>query len=232
MYKLTGYFFLFTCLFCTFQLEASIHEGQETIDGIVALVNDEVITLTDVRLVYTFGLVEIENPVSEPLSLSAILNRMIDQKLIIRMTSENITVSVEEIENFVAIISQAMGAKQLQVELENFDLSRTDLMEYVEECLLYKKILSARFDRAVTVSLGEIEAHYNQVYSPAQRAKGEQPQPMIEILTELEAAVKQNKTDESAAEWMDNLRQAADIQIYTGRYPEYFKNKSDRMEGK
>ena len=46
------------------------------------------------------------------------------------------------------------------------------------------------------------------------------------------SAVKQNKTDESATEWMDNLRQAADIQFYTGRYPEYFKNISDRMEGR
>lgn len=76
---------------------------------------------------------------------------------------------------------------------------------------------------AVMVGLREIEAYYNQTYVPQRRAEGTVPQPMVEILPQLEAALKAEGTRSLIQEWARNLRKEANVQVFTDRFPQFFR---------
>ena len=82
--------------------------GIEVIDRIVAIVNDEVITLTDVNIVEKFGLFEDLVEIQEEGGQKIILDRLIYQKLVIQMTSERIVVDEEELEANLSDLIQKM----------------------------------------------------------------------------------------------------------------------------
>jgi len=63
----------------------------ESIDGIVAVVNSEIITLSDLRIAGAFGLLSGGS--------RAILEKKIDMKLVLQMTKENITLGSDELDD-------------------------------------------------------------------------------------------------------------------------------------
>ncbi len=202
-------FFLLTAL-C---LLITVSGLPEIIDRIIAVVNDQVITLSDIRIAETFGLYENINAESEENLHQQILEKLIDQKLIIQLTGERVSVEEEELEAELERITEKIGSYEVQKRLVQFGLDRNVLKEYLHEKLLYRKILSRRFSQSVIVSLKEIESYYIQNYVPSHRAKGFEPKPMVELLDKIESAIKQKKIENKVLEWIKNLRQEADIQI-------------------
>lgn len=202
--------FLLLTAFC---LLLTVSGLPEIIDRIIAVVNDQVITLSDIRIAETFGLYENINTESEENLHQQILEKLIDQKLIIQLMGERVSVEEEELEAELERITEKIGSYEVQKRLVQFGLDRNVLKEYLHEKLLYQKILSRRFSQSVIVSLKEIESYYIQNYVPSQIAKGFEPKPMVELLDKIESAIKQKKIENKVLEWIKNLRQEADIQI-------------------
>jgi hypothetical protein len=196
---------------------------QETIDGIVAIINDEVVTLTDVKIAKAFGFYESSAEAGEGLSYSDVLERTIERKLIVALAGQDLSVTPEEINVWLTIIASFLNPDAMRSQLENFDITPEELGVYGEEVLLYQKILDQRFSLTVSASLKEIETYYDQTYVPQQREVGEEPAPMMQILEEIEAAVKADKSQTLISEWIQNIRKQAEIQLFTERYPDYFK---------
>jgi hypothetical protein len=197
--------------------------GQETVDGILAVVNQDVITLTDFRIVMTFGLYRRDAQTDSMDSPREVLDRLIDQKLILGMTNPDFTVHENELEAKYQSLVDALGLDALRREMTFFDLNREGLYAYIRDAILFNRVLEQRFQLAVTVGLREIEAYYNQTYVPQRRAEGSVPQPMVEILPQLEAAVKAEGARSLIQEWARNLRKEANIQVFTDRFPQFFQ---------
>jgi hypothetical protein len=179
----------------------------------VAVINEEVITLTDVRIAEDFGLYaeEIEEEGGDP--RSQILERLIDQKVVIQLSSEEVLIKGEELDELLMQITQRLGADEVERRLAQFGLAREDLRDYIREIIRYKSIISQIFSRVNPVSLKEIEDYYQEIYIPAQKEQKVEPQPMMEILDEIESRVKQEKTKAQIEDWINNLREKSDIQI-------------------
>ncbi len=187
--------------------------GEEVIDRIMAVVNDEVITLTDVNIVEKFSLVDVPDETQEQSLQKLILDQLINQKLVIQMTGERIEVSEEEQEALLSDIIQKTDPELAERALLQFGLDWDDLKSYLREKLLYRKIISRRFDVGVIVSIEEIESYYEQVYIPSQRGKDLDPQPMIDVLDQIESALRREKVEGQIQEWIRNLKREANIQI-------------------
>jgi len=184
----------------------------QTVDRIVAVVNEQVITLTDLRIAEAFGLYDEEfKEKSEDLPL-LILERLIDQKLVIDLAGEEVLVEKEELDSFQAGIIEKLGNDQVRRRLEEFGLDWEDLRGYILEKINYQKIISRKFGQRNIVSLKEIEDYYQQSYVPSQREKGLEPQPMMELLDEIESRIIQEKIKTQINDWIKNLRKKADIQ--------------------
>ncbi len=198
---------------CVFVGLACVYSHSEIIDRIVAVINEEVITLTDVRIAEAFGLYteEIEEERGDP--RSQILERLIDQKVVVQLSSEDMLIKYEELDEFLMRITQRLGADEVERRLRQFGLDREDLRDCVREIIRYQTFISQIFSRVNPVSLKEIENYYQEIYVPEQIEKKVEPQPMMEILDEIESRVKQEKTRAQIKDWIKNLRDKSDIQI-------------------
>lgn len=186
--------------------------SSEIIDRIAAVVNTDVITLSDLRIVMSFGLHD-DGVSSRSRDDRAVLERLINQKLVIGLTKRNMSVRQEEVEAAFLSLVKKQGRTAVETLLTQFGLDEKDLQEYLVERILYQKIIQERFGLATIVSLKEMEDFYRQNYIPAQEAKGLVPDPMMEILDELELAIKTEKINRQVEEWLITLKRGADIQI-------------------
>jgi hypothetical protein len=192
----------------------SFGSGQdETVDRILALVNGQLITLTDVRVARTFGLYDRGHESIGDDTIEQVLQKLIDQKLVIQVTSDDASVDQVEMNAFLQSISEEMGNDKFREELAQFGMERNDLSPFAFERILFNRILSSRFDRAVLVTLEEIQNYYEMTYVPEQEAQGFEAKSMLDIFDEIEAVLRKEKSEEQVEEWLGNLREKADIQI-------------------
>lgn len=206
------YFFGFALIFVLVSFVWSSSQETEIVDRIAAVVNDDVITLSDLQIVISFGLFDKEVASPED-DIPLVLETLINQKLVIGLTKEDIFLQEEEINAAFELLVEREGREVLNKRLIQFGLVEEDLKEYLREERRYRKIIQDRFGLATSVSLKEIEEHYSQVYVPSKRALGIEPKPMMEILDEIELAIKEKKINQRVEEWLKNLKREADIQI-------------------
>jgi hypothetical protein len=185
----------------------------ETIDRILAIVNGQLITLTDVRVAQTFGLYERGQEFSADGTIEQVLQKLIDQKLAIQVTGSDASVNQAEMNAFLDSVSEEMEKDKFREELEYFGMERNDLRPYAFERILFNRILSSRFDRAVLVTLEEIQDYYETRYVPDQKAQGLEVKSMLDIFDEIETVLRKEKSEEQVEEWLRNLREKSDIQI-------------------
>jgi parvulin-like peptidyl-prolyl isomerase len=189
----------------------------QTVDRIVAVVNEEVITLTDIQIAEAFGLWEDEMGGDTENLRQRILEKMIEQKVVIQLSGEDISLTTEEMDEFLMRITQRLGADGMEDRLMFFGLEQEDLKDCIREKISYQTILEKRFSKVNPVSLRDIEDYYHESYVPAQKDKGIEPQPMMDILDELESAIKQDKMKAQIEDWIRKLKEKSDIQIIKGR---------------
>jgi len=192
---------------------AAVFSSEEVIDRLVAVVNEEVITLTDLRIAEAFGIYDEELETGEGNTHSHILEKLIDQKLVIQLSGEEISVADEEPEEILKGMTEKLGVNEVDRRLAEFGLAWDDLKECVREKILYQTIIAQKFSKVNPVSVKEIEDYYQETYVPAQKEKGEEPKPMMEILVEIESGIKQEKIKTQVEDWIANLREKSDIRI-------------------
>lgn len=194
---------------------------QKTADCIVAVVNEEVITLTDLRIVKAFALFREGAEGSSGLPLSSILDKLIDQKLVIQLSAEKTEAHGQELDAYQKRLMERMGEEKIREIFTEYGLDWSGLREYIREKLLFESLISRKFGQTVVVSLAEIEAYYRNHYLPSEIQKGLEPKPMIEMLHEIESSLRKDKIENQIKGWISNLRRQADIQIRVEDLEEY-----------
>jgi hypothetical protein len=182
-------------------------------DCIAAEVGNKTITLSDLRIILAFGLEDGEAGGGEPATLTSVLERTIDRKVVLELTQEKMPIRPEEADTFLENLARSLGREEVRRRLEEFGLDWSDLRAYVEEKLVFEKIISMRFSQSAAVSLKEMEAYYIQTYLPAQQKLGQPVRPMMQILNEIEQKIREEKTRTQVSSWISNLRKQAEIRI-------------------
>ena len=198
--------FFFLILFMFLQKFLLAREDH-VVDRICAVVDNEVITLTDLKIVKAFLL----NYQDE--MLSTILNHIINQKLVIRMADPKIGVNPDEIDSYMKKVSVFLSSERFKEILQKYRMNEDDLKSYIEEDLLYQKVIAKKFNQVVIVRLKEIEDYYIETYVPQQRELGKTPPAMVEILDELESSIRKIKIENQVEEWKTMLRNEAEVEI-------------------
>jgi len=187
---------------------------QEVVDRIVALVNDEVIVLSDVDVVTAFGLVSDALPPAGEVGFDRVLDEIISRKVVLQFTHEASPIEENTLEVFRDEIIARMGVARFREELERFGMTTKDLVPYLKEWIAYQNIITERFKTSTAVSLNEIEDYYERQYLQERREKGEEARSMLDVLDEIELAIKKEKSKKQIAEWINNLRKRSDIKLF------------------
>jgi len=184
--------------------------GSQVEDCVAAVVNGKIITRVDLRIAVRFGLHSGE---AGTMSLERLLDRLVEQKLVVDLARELAAPGSEEITAALNALSLTLGLEGFRKALEEFGLEEVDLRPYVEEKLIFQKVLDSRFNQRAPVTIKEIEAYYQDVYAPGEKREGRVPAPMIQVLDRIEARIQELKREEQIAAWIGNLKAQADIRI-------------------
>ncbi len=192
-----------------FALRAKAPAGQ-TEDCVAAVVNGKAITLVDVRIAQRFGLHAGD---AAETSLAAVLDRLIEQKLVFDLARGPAAPTAEEIAAAADEAARRMSPDAWARALAEFGIGDADLRPLLEESVGSRKAIAARFSQAAPVTIKEIETYYRDVYVPDRRAAGEELAPMVQVLDRLESSIQAQKRNKLVADWIGNLKAQADIRI-------------------
>ena len=191
----------------------SFSRSQEVIDRVAAVVNEYVITLSDVKIAASFDLFD-EETVSQEADFFVTLDWLINQKLVLGLTQESRSIEPEAVEAAYQSLLHKLGNEVVKTKLDSFGLKKEDIQDYLFEIILFQRIIEDRFGMAVRVSLREIEDYYRDKYVLIRTdPKDSELLPLMEVLEEIESAIKKEKIKILVEEWLKNLRREADIQI-------------------
>jgi peptidyl-prolyl cis-trans isomerase SurA len=196
----------------------------ETIDRMVAVVNRQVINLSDVeREIKTQ---ELEAPVVESGEASRLrklteeqaTQRLIEQVLISQQIQEfpGTEVSAREIDAQIEQMqSKAGGPEAWQEQLSQIGISLNDVRERVRWQLQIMKFIDLRFRQFVVVDQNEIEAYYTKRFLPDLRRRAtEQAPELSEVEDQILNILIEEKSNVQVNEWLASLRANATIEIF------------------
>lgn len=206
------FFFFLGILILPFFL-SMLSSVAEVVDCIVARIDSEIITLTDVRISQAFGLGSGSDFPATTAGLRRCLEGAIDRKVVIHLAPVKVTVSDAEVDDLRKRIKARFSPTDWERKLEAFGLNEEDLNPYLREILLADKIITLRFSQSAEVTLKEIEAYYENIYRPEEEARGRKPMAMIQVLGEIESRIRKEKTEKQVSLWIENLRRQSEVWI-------------------
>ncbi|MGB9836886.1 MAG: hypothetical protein ACPLRX_09135, partial [Candidatus Saccharicenans sp.] len=170
------------------------------------------ITLFDLKVFRAFDLIsEAQQGIYE--DRDKFLESYVDQVLIQELAREQLRVSEDEIKQEINKSKQKIGEEKFNRKLLSLGLREIDLMPYFEGKILFDRVIGSRFAQKSYVSLKEIEDYYRNEYVPEQKARGQTPAELFQVLDELEDRLQRNKRSQEIKKWMEELRQRAEIMI-------------------
>jgi hypothetical protein len=185
----------------------------QTVDCLVAIVNGQVLTLEDLQVAKEFGIFAREIQDKSGDSRLAVLDALIDQKAVLEIAKEPMPVTKSNLDKALEALRAANGAEAFRAKLHRFGLSENDLRPYLEERLRFEKIVAARLGGMIAIGRNDVEKYYQDVYVQERRSKGLEPEPLAQILPQVESNVRDKIRADKQAEWVKSVRSQATIRI-------------------
>jgi parvulin-like peptidyl-prolyl isomerase len=179
--------------------------AQEVMDRIAARVENDIILLSDVRILSRYQ--QLVDGKSE--SDAQILDRLIDQWIVRneaetarfpRPSEEDITRGVERVQKSFT------SSEEYEARRKQLGLTIIDMRNMVASQLYLSNYLDSRFRPSVKVEPKDVEDFYDKAVIPRAQARGQEP-PSLEAAREyIREALVQRSIDEQAERWLNESR--------------------------
>lgn len=204
-------------------LQGMAAQVEGAFDRLVAVVNREVVTFSDLQWLVKFRGFRVPESPEEQLALfQQALDQLINQRLITGETSRTpfISVADEELENFLGTYKTRFSSEaEYRETLEQMSMEETDLLRILEAQIAVNKFVQLRFEPFVIVLPDEIEEFYETEYVPELK-EANQIVPPLEVIEEtIRQILIVRKTNQQLERWIQNARNNASIQTLLERNP-------------
>jgi len=205
---------LFISILFSFLILSSPGRAQEEqlIDCLAAIVNGLPVSLFDLKVAESFRLLEADSEIYN--DREKLLDEYVNHLLVLELARGQLGVSQKELAQEIDRLKKTYGEQELEEKLTALGMKENDLTPYLQNKILYDKIINSRFNQKMYVSLKEIEDYYNKIYVPEEKARGRTPAELVNALDEIEAHLQKIKAGQQLQEWLQELRQRADITLY------------------
>lgn len=189
--------------------------AQKVVDQILTLVDDQVITKTD--LLWSLALDKDSPSPAGPVSSDILrqkLDVMIDERLIAQEATRlpGAEVSQEEIDQRRRKLIESFPSEAaFRQRIESVGLTPQRLDELIRERILIDRFIEFRFQSFVFVSEDEIKRYYENVLAPQIRERGAVPPPIDQVREEIQPILRREKINEEIDRWLIEARQRAEI---------------------
>jgi parvulin-like peptidyl-prolyl isomerase len=191
----------FALLICALLLAAPLLRAQEVVDRIVARVQNDVILLSDVRLLAQYQLLVDGKSESD----AEILDRLIDQ-WIVRNEAEAARTphpSDADIDRGVQRLQRSFASKEdYEARRKLTGLTEADVRRLIANQIYLNNYLDSRFRPSVRVNEQAIQDFYQNVILPRAKARGQDPPALDTAHDYIEEALVQRGINDQADRWL------------------------------
>lgn len=179
----------------------------DLIDKIFAVVNEEIITKTDIKKAIRFYPVFRKTRESEKKLKIRVLEDLINYKVIYLEYQNEFALTEEDYnETQTAIIEKIGSLDELMILLNLFDMEWKDFKDFIKEKVIYEKVLKEQLQVRITIEFKEIENFYYKEYRPLQKQLELQPLSLFEMAPQIENHLRKVRTREKLADWLKEIR--------------------------
>jgi hypothetical protein len=189
-------------------------------DRVLAVVDEDPILASDVERAVKLGLQQPNPGESSEAFRRRVVNSLIEERLrfheIDRFGFEQ--VPVEEIERNVAKIrARFPNDAAFQKALKEVGLDPKKLRQLVARQILVLTYVDERLGPRVFVSLEDINRYYREVLTPEMQRRGQPVAPVEDVREDIREVLKQQKLTQELEKWTQELRERAEVVVYTGQ---------------
>lgn len=189
--------------------------AQETIDRIVARVENDIILQSEVRELSQYQFLVDGKSESDP----AILDRLIDQ-WVVRTEAETARFphpGDAEVQRGLERLQKSFASPaEYQTRREHSGLNDAEIRLLVAAQLYLNNYLDSRFRSSVQVDAKAIEEFYQNAVLPRAKARGQEPPTLEAARDYIQDALIQSAIDEQADSWLKESRARLHVEILSG----------------
>lgn len=203
------------CAFCAFLwlFPVSLPAEVIAVDRIAAVVNDEIITQSDIDKAIRFYPVFRKKDESDRAFYISVLQDLINYKVICLEYRDEVTLRDEDYTEVETSIIKKVGSyDRLMRLLHRYDMQWSDFKAFIREKVVYEKVLKQKIQLKMIINFQEIQRFYNEQYLPQQRSLRLKPRTLIEMAPLIETKLRKDRIEQELAEWMKEIAAAYKIE--------------------
>ncbi len=213
----------------------SSHPRSEVIDQVAAVVENQVITLSDLLWTLRYRRQEIpQDPVERRELLLQTLEQLVEQKLIAREAAQTpgILVTPQLVETRLAAYrDQFPSEEEFQAKLRSMQMSPNDLRELIRRQLAVLQFVKVRFEPFIIVLPDQITDYYLNELTPELVASQQTPPPIEVVEEQIRQILTLQRTNAEVDRWVRNSRSKVEIAILLYRSPDWLPNLPPQLQG-
>jgi len=177
-----------------------------SIDSIAAVVNDRIITRTDIDKAILFFPVFRKKNQPQRDFYAGVLQDLIHYKIISLEYSDEITLRDEDYTDVqTSAINKVGSYDKLLRQLRRWDMTWADFKVFIREKVIYEKVLKQKFPIKIDIGFNEIGTFYNEQYLPAQNRLKLKPRTLIEMTALIENQLRKERLQDPLAQWLREI---------------------------
>jgi len=203
--------FMSLCIFLFLVLPFLSGAG-EMVDRVAAIVNDEMISFSEVLIAYHLQERQVREPDDE--ALKAVLDQLVNRELAYQEIRrfEQIQVTGGDVLGALEAYQQNLAPGDFEAVLAANGVSENEVEIIFAKKIILEKFCNERFMPFIQVSPGEIETYYNDIFIPELQERGETALPSLEAVSErIRLQLREEKFTGAVSEWIERLKQHAKI---------------------
>jgi hypothetical protein len=195
------------------QRSSSVPSASILIDKIAAVVNDEIITFTDIDKAIQFFPGFRKAQETEEQFYLRVLEDLINYKVVYLEYKSQFTLEDEDYNDVQTAVIEKLGSlDKLMVLLKGYDMQWQDFKDFIKEKVVYEKVLQQQLRVNIIVDFKEIENFYQKQYLPLQKELELEPKSLIEMAPQIENHLRKEHTQEKLAGWLKEIRSSYKIE--------------------
>lgn len=192
--------------------EASVEDSGEVVDGIVARIEDGVLTDSEMRELAGFQqLVD-----GHAKSRTDLIQELSDQWIVRSEAgaTQYPPPSAQDVDRaYEQLVKQFASSEEFDRRRIDANLTQPEVREMLEQQLYLARFLDYRFRPAAQVDDQQIEAYYKNEFSPQLIARKESVPPLPDVAETIREVLVQREIDDRATKWLDDSRKQLKIDV-------------------
>jgi hypothetical protein len=183
------------------------------VDKIAAVVDEEIITLTDIEKAVRFYAGFRKQEESGEDFHSRVLDDLINYKAVYLEYRGDFALEEEDYDDVQTAVIENLGAlDRLMDLLASFNMEWVDFKTFIKERVVYEKVIQEQLQVKISIKFDQIETFYNNEYLPMQQRLELKPRSLIEMTPLIENYLKKVRTRQKLAGWLTELRSSYKIE--------------------